>query len=196
MVLNEEEAEKIKEHLLRQLGNFPEDKREVIKEQVESMTEKEIEEFVEKNQLTHLGGQCIFCSIIAGKTPSVKINEDNENIAILEINPVSKGHTLILPKEHLPEIPQFSQSLAKEVMEKLKRKFNPKEIKVKESKIMDHALLEIVPIYGDEKERGHATIEELERVKEEFNTPEAEVKIEEGKKEDELELPKLKVRIP
>jgi histidine triad (HIT) family protein len=195
MALNEEEAEKIKEHLLRQLGNFPEDKREVIKEQVESMNPDQIKEFVEKNQLTHLGGQCIFCSIIAGKTPSVKVNEDNGNIAILEINPLSKGHTLILPKEHLQEIPPFSQSLAKEVMEKLKRKFSPKEVKIKESKIMDHAMLEIVPIYGDEKERRHLTIEDLERVKEELNTSEVETKLEE-KKDEEPELPKLKVRIP
>jgi len=194
MVLSEEESLKIKEHLLRQLGNFPEDKREVIKEQVESMTSDQIEEFVEKNQLTHLGGQCIFCSIIAGKTPSVKIAEDKENIAILEINPISKGHTLILPKEHLQEIPPFSQGLAKEVTEKLKRKFGPNEVKIQESKVMDHVMLEVIPIYGNEKERRHLTIEELERVKEEFDTPEVEVIKE--KREEEPELPQVKVRIP
>lgn len=195
MVLSEEEAKNIKEHLLKQLGNFPEDKREGIKEQVESMTSDQVEEFVEKNQLTHLGGQCIFCSIIAGKTPSVKVNEDKDNIAILEINPASKGHTLVIPKEHLPEIPPFSQGLVKEVRDRLKRKFEPKEVKVQEVKIMDHAMWEVIPIYGNEKERRHLSIEELERVKEELNAPEPETKVEE-KKDATPELPKLKIRIP
>jgi histidine triad (HIT) family protein len=196
MALNEEEAIKIKEHLLKQLGNFPEDKRELIKEQVESMDSNQVEEFVQKNQLTHLGGQCIFCSIIAGKTPSVKIAEDKDNVAILEINPLSKGHTLILPKEHLQEIPPFSQELAKEVIQKIKKKFAPQEVKIRESKIMDHVMLEVLPIYGTEKERKQATIEELEEVKKELNAIEPEQKPQEAKKSEEPELPKLKTRIP
>ena len=71
MVISNEEAEKIKEHLLKQLENFPEDKRTQIKEQINSMNSEQVEKFIEKNQLTHLGGDCIFCSIVSGKSSSI-----------------------------------------------------------------------------------------------------------------------------
>lgn len=44
--------------------------------------------------------QCLFCNIIAGKIESKKVYEDDKVIAILDINPASKGHTLVIPKEH------------------------------------------------------------------------------------------------
>ncbi|HYE22607.1 MAG TPA: HIT family protein [Verrucomicrobiae bacterium] len=43
---------------------------------------------------------CVFCKIIEGTIPSSKIYEDDKTVAILNINPVSKGHALILPKKH------------------------------------------------------------------------------------------------
>ena len=195
MSITEEEASKIKEHLLTQLENFPEDKRNQIKEQINSMTTEQIEVFIKQNELTHLGGQCIFCSIIANKTPSFKIAEDKNNLAILELNPLSKGHTLIIPKEHLDKIPESAKNLAQEVSKKLQKKFNPNEIKIKELKIMNHALIEIIPIYGDETEKRQATEEELKTLQEEILKPE-EVKIEEKSEPEEIDIPVLPVRIP
>jgi len=43
---------------------------------------------------------CIFCRIIAGKIPASKVYEDKESFAFLDISPVSKGHTLVIPKKH------------------------------------------------------------------------------------------------
>lgn len=40
----------------------------------------------------------IFSKIIAGEIPSYKVAEDAENYAFLDINPVSKGHVLVVPK--------------------------------------------------------------------------------------------------
>ncbi|MFH0850676.1 MAG: HIT family protein [Candidatus Bathyarchaeota archaeon] len=45
---------------------------------------------------------CIFCKIIEGSTPSHKIYEDDHTLAFLDINPISDGHTLIVPKVHEP----------------------------------------------------------------------------------------------
>lgn len=53
--------------------------------------------------------QCIFCQIISGKVQSKKIYDDEQTIAILDINPANPGHTLVLPKEHyaiMPLIPK------------------------------------------------------------------------------------------
>jgi histidine triad (HIT) family protein len=45
---------------------------------------------------------CIFCDIIKGNAPSYKIYEDELSVAILDINPFSRGHCLIIPKRHVP----------------------------------------------------------------------------------------------
>ncbi|MDR0300572.1 MAG: HIT family protein [Streptococcaceae bacterium] len=43
---------------------------------------------------------CIFCKIIAGQIPSTKIYEDEDIYAMLDISQATKGHTLVLPKQH------------------------------------------------------------------------------------------------
>jgi len=43
---------------------------------------------------------CIFCKIIKGELPSSKIYEDNELLAFMDVQPVNKGHVLIIPKKH------------------------------------------------------------------------------------------------
>ena len=43
---------------------------------------------------------CIFCAIAAGEIPSFKVYEDELVLAYLDINPFSKGHVLVIPKEH------------------------------------------------------------------------------------------------
>ncbi len=47
---------------------------------------------------------CLFCKIISGKLPSEKIYEDEHTFAFLDIHPVNKGHTLVVPKKHLENI--------------------------------------------------------------------------------------------
>lgn len=43
---------------------------------------------------------CVFCAIADGEIPSFKIYEDDIALAYLDINPFSKGHTLVIPKCH------------------------------------------------------------------------------------------------
>jgi histidine triad (HIT) family protein len=44
--------------------------------------------------------QCLFCKIIDGSIPSKKVYEDEKTFAFLDIGPVSKGHYLVIPKNH------------------------------------------------------------------------------------------------
>jgi len=195
MTFTDEDAEKTKEHLLSQLENFPEEKREQIKNQINSMTTEQVESFIEQNKLTHLNGKCIFCSIIKGESKSYKIAENNSAIAILEINPISKGHSLIIPLEHKTEISEDTKELAKEVSKRLKEKFNPKTINSEETNIMGHPLIELTPIYGGETEKKQASEEELESLQKEIITEE---NVEKKEKSDVIkeDIPKLKPRIP
>ena len=43
---------------------------------------------------------CIFCSIIIGQIPAEIVYEDEDVIAILDVNPLTKDHTLVIPKAH------------------------------------------------------------------------------------------------
>jgi histidine triad (HIT) family protein len=44
--------------------------------------------------------ECIFCKIVAGDLPSHKIDEDDKTLAFMDINPWTRGHSLVIPKEH------------------------------------------------------------------------------------------------
>lgn len=47
---------------------------------------------------------CVFCSIIDGEMPSHKVYETEKWVAFLDAEPVSKGHTLVIPKQHVENI--------------------------------------------------------------------------------------------
>ena len=47
---------------------------------------------------------CIFCDIVAGRIPCTKVYEDADTLAFMDIGPVTRGHTLVIPKEHLDPI--------------------------------------------------------------------------------------------
>jgi histidine triad (HIT) family protein len=47
---------------------------------------------------------CIFCKIVAGEIPSTRVYEDADTLAFMDIGPVIKGHTLVIPKHHYDPI--------------------------------------------------------------------------------------------
>ncbi|MDO4443905.1 MAG: HIT family protein [Bacillota bacterium] len=55
---------------------------------------------------------CIFCKIAAGEIPSTTLYEDQDFRVILDLGPASKGHALILPKEHYANIYEIPDELA------------------------------------------------------------------------------------
>ncbi len=64
---------------------------------------------------------CIFCKIAAGEIPSATLYEDDEFRVILDLGPASKGHALILPKEHYRNLYDIDEETAAKAM-KLARK--------------------------------------------------------------------------
>lgn len=51
-----------------------------------------------------LQDSCLFCKIIRGEIPCTKVYEDDDLLAFLDIAPVNPGHTLVIPKDHLPTL--------------------------------------------------------------------------------------------
>ena len=43
---------------------------------------------------------CVFCEIVAGTAPAIRIHEDDDFLGILDIRPFTRGHTLVIPKQH------------------------------------------------------------------------------------------------
>ncbi len=55
---------------------------------------------------------CIFCKIAAGEIPSATLYEDEDFRVILDLSPASKGHALILPKEHYRNLYDIDEETA------------------------------------------------------------------------------------
>jgi len=75
---------------------------------------------------------CIFCKIVQGEIPSFKVYEDDNVLAFEDINPVSEGHTLVIPKNHAENLFEISsqdlaavQAASQKVARAIKQALNP-----------------------------------------------------------------------
>jgi histidine triad (HIT) family protein len=47
---------------------------------------------------------CLFCKIVAGEIPSTRVDEDERTVAFMDINPATRGHALVVPREHYRDL--------------------------------------------------------------------------------------------
>ncbi len=102
---------------------------------------------------------CIFCKIAKGEIPTYKIYEDENVMAILDISQATKGHTLVIAKEHYKNLYDINEKLAGEIFRvvpkianAIKKAFNPIGLNVivnteKPLQTVFHFHLHIVPRY-------------------------------------------------
>lgn len=64
---------------------------------------------------------CIFCKIIAGEIPSHTLYEDEQFKVILDVGPATKGHALILPKDHYANLYELPEETAADAMKLTKK---------------------------------------------------------------------------
>jgi len=109
------------------------------------------------------GAGCIFCKIVRGEMPSFKIYEDEHTMAFLDIFPATKGHTLVIPKEHTGNIFEISSKQWTLVQETVRKLASPVEKAMKADglnlamnnrehagQVVDHAHVHLIPRYkGD-----------------------------------------------
>lgn len=104
---------------------------------------------------------CIFCKIANGDIPSAKFWEDKEFIAVLDINPNTKGMTLVMTKKHydsyafdMPDdVYQRLMMASERVAKILEKALNVKRVAmVMEGMGINHAHIKLYPLHGiDEK---------------------------------------------
>jgi histidine triad (HIT) family protein len=105
---------------------------------------------------------CIFCKIVDGKVPSFKVYEDERFLAILDINPLSKGHTIVFPKDHyedILDIPSqlygYMNEIVKTVAVQIDEVYSPEGILVnqnngkKAGQEIKHIHIHVKPVYSD-----------------------------------------------
>jgi histidine triad (HIT) family protein len=99
--------------------------------------------------------------------PSYKIAENKKAIAILEINPLTKGHSIIIPLEHttIDKLSKSSLGLAQKITKKIKLKLKPEDVKIETSSIQGHAIINVIPFYKNQQpEKKKANEEELQKL--------------------------------
>jgi len=64
---------------------------------------------------------CIFCKIVKGEIPSSKVYETKNTLAIMDIQPVNKGHVLIIPKIHYETLLDLPDNILTEISILVKR---------------------------------------------------------------------------
>jgi histidine triad (HIT) family protein len=191
MEMSEEQIEEFKKQIIQQIeSTFSEDKKEPAIERINSMNKEEFIEFLKKNKLLTSesnqeqdndsneesqninSNESPFRLIVEGKIPSYLLEETKMAMAVLEIKPVSKAHTIIIPKKEISKsdkIPKSILSLAKKISKRIETKLKPKEVLISSSFALGEIIINVLPVYSNESlnsPRKQASKEELEKLKE------------------------------
>jgi len=186
MPLTEEQVKALKEQILSQVKQLPEDQQAQAQEYISGMNNEQLEEFLKKNQMAQEqqgqaepgqptpagkpGGECIFCSIANKKIESLAIYEDKDYMASLEINPFSKGHTILIPKKHIKKtksLPARALTIANKIGKHLVKRLKSESFQVTTNADMAHAIVNIIPTYKDKPityQREQTKPEELQKL--------------------------------
>jgi histidine triad (HIT) family protein len=52
---------------------------------------------------------CIFCAIVAGEAPAEIIDQDDHTVTLMDINPATRGHALVIPRDHTEDLLSISE---------------------------------------------------------------------------------------
>ena len=121
---------------------------------------------------------CIFCKIIRNEIPAVKVYEDTETLAFLDISPNTRGHVLVIPKTHFENIyglPAETWCLmnltAQKIAVALKTSLSADGINIamnnesRAGQIIFHAHIHVIPQYNDFDEKKYTYVAgEMEEV--------------------------------
>jgi histidine triad (HIT) family protein len=129
---------------------------------------------------------CLFCKIVAGDVPAQRVDEDEHTIAFMDINPWTRGHALVIPREHTPnlyEIPEDelarTTAAAKRLARRMKERLGCDGINLINScepaawQTVFHFHIHVIPRYDDDPLRlptrpQEGDPEEIEKVAEEL----------------------------
>lgn len=190
MASNEQQISELKQQIIKQIeSSFPEDKKEYAIAKIKQMNESEFIEFLKNNNLVgnnegdtdsknsyeEQEKTTPFRLIVNKKIPSYIIEENKVAIAVLEINPISKGHAIIIPKKVISnseKIPKEINTLSNKISKKISSKFKAKNVIISPASILGEIIINLIPVYSNESlnsPRKKASEQELEEIRNMFN---------------------------
>lgn len=148
--LNEEQINR-----LNDVSKLPKEQQQIELQKFLSTLSPEQMEFLKSQQKQ----QCLFCSIIEWQIPHYRIYEDNSFIGILDINPASKGHVIIIPKKHYKFITEVGEDFSvpiKKITDKIYQVLEADTSTVINNGLnagqkVNHVSIHIIPRYENDK---------------------------------------------
>ncbi|MSS74800.1 HIT family protein [Candidatus Pacearchaeota archaeon] len=175
MPLTPEQQDEIRSQLREQVAQLPDEKKAQAYKQIEALSPEALEELVkqsEERETTAEEGQgSIFRKIVTGKIPSQVIADLPEGVAVLDINPVSPGHTLLIPRTAITKATKMPTALfkrAKQIGLTITKNLKASSIELATQELFGEAVIHIIPSYKEKKtllsQRTKATEQELKHI--------------------------------
>ncbi len=147
MALTPEQISILKNQLREQIKSLPEDQKKEAEQQIEEMSSEAIESMLEKQKSSQ---KPIFRAIILGEIPAKLIDENKLAVAVLDTRPISKGHSVIIPRSEIKDgknIPTQAFTLAKKVAKRTASKLKAKSTEIQTEFKFGEIIINIIPIY-------------------------------------------------
>ncbi|MCB0865980.1 MAG: HIT family protein [Solirubrobacterales bacterium] len=106
---------------------------------------------------------CIFCAIVAGEAPAEVLDEDEHTVTLMDINPATKGHALVIPREHSEDLLAISEEdlrhtavAAQRIAKRMERALEPdgfnliNACRVAAWQTVFHFHIHVIPRYEDD----------------------------------------------
>ena len=106
---------------------------------------------------------CIFCGIVAGEVPGQIVDSDEHTIAFMDINPATRGHALVIPREHSADLLEISDEdlthtmlAARRLVQRMRDVLEPDGFNVLNScgsaawQTVFHFHIHVIPRYDDD----------------------------------------------
>ena len=154
MPLTPNQVESIKEQLRQQVESMPEDKKAPALKQIEEMSPETIESLVKQQRSQNSEGEkrSIFRMIVEREIEAIDVGENKYALAVLDINPISKGHIMIIPKKAVDKaklIPTPCFALAKKISQNIISKLRAKSTEIQTETKFGESIIHVIPIYNE-----------------------------------------------
>ncbi|MBI1978895.1 MAG: HIT domain-containing protein [Candidatus Aenigmarchaeota archaeon] len=144
--------------------------------------------------------KCIFCAIVGDQVQSFKVYEDGNFLAFLDIRPLNKGHTLVIPKKHYRwtyDVDAFGEywEVAKKIVLAQLKALEAKSVQfITAGFAVPHAHIHVVPRFEDDghgEYLTHGNVKEFseQEMKETAEKIKSSIPVEKPKVEEKIEVP-------
>ena len=172
MTLTQQQIASIKSQLKSQVESMPADKKAEALDQIDSLSPEAVESLLkQQSEKGEKENKTVFRMIVDGDIPSVKIIENKYALAVLDINPISKGHIIIIPRKPVSDakqLPTQAFSLAKKLAKKITSKLTAKSTEIQTEFKFNESIINLIPCYNAplsiNSPRNKSSVEELEKI--------------------------------